>query len=1199
MDEGPRRCSFERTCVHGQVTALSDVVGTVGGRSLVLVGSLSRVYVCEVDESEGGRGQDRHSAVVATKDGVLPSGSTVHGIVVRRSSTASSALSSKDVYHVVAYGNRYVAVMRLEVSLRSTLGSVDPVVARLEVKALRSFQKWVLAVDMRDESLMVGEIDGADGGDGSEGGNADQHVALCMAVGMIDNSVEVCRVVSRGKDGLCSIEVLGRRYGERRCMLYSMDIIGFVVDEDQVPGQAYDVRVAGGTVLFDVVVWRFWVRVPANCGDDVGDEGGSAEGFGGEALVASTVFCGGHTGSVHCVCWDAGGNRVASGSDDRTVRLWMAPWVDLALGPREEDDTTSSPRVVLEHERRVWSLCFVEWPGGGTVYSGLEDGCVTRWDVGTLEDTRASARSAIGFAPVARWGSGKGVRAIRAFERRLLTGGADGSVRVWDADGGTGRTDATVVALRACFEPAAWGEPDAGDPASTPPACGPATMSALAERKHAMGSSFEAIKVMCLVEDGRTLLVATDKGRLATVDIATHAQRVVYASGRSRPLVSIKAHAAENIGVLACCDARGALHLLLYDGTGRGLTEGLTSHVIDGPSRMIDSFFVSHGKRIVLVCLSASGPLQLYDVREDRLEPLPLCTMPSPLGCRITALAHMDLVMNRGMAHESSKDIKLAPSTTLVVMGSAKGGVAVWTLTDGDTAPGGQGHGLLVSLVARQAQGHGATPVQTIALHALHGERVAIETTAMDFCIRRYSLHVAPGSFALNRNNEMRVDAVKTICSVRIGRPLGPACDRNILAGFFAATFLVWDRELDVKVCEFPCAGWKRPWAFSHAGDRIIFCYTSGVGDVHVFKRLDIQRRPPFEIVPGGHGREINSVVDVTGGPGQSLIVTAGADTRLFASQWRRGMLDARCISTQPFGTSTRVLKALRLTPTSAVIVSGGARSIMTAWKAVGSDTDGGLSIEYLSAFANPSVSKWDTLKSQASTDTVDMRVISLALRFSEKTSWIPLTDVDSTPGVLAAIGLSTGEMELRCIPWTHTHRRLHDWPPVAHASTAYPVISMTFADSIVWAGTTNGELIAWHPETGNIETYPAVHASGVNAMAFVPPWNAIVTGGDDQSLSIFCLLARKQRCTVPNAHASAIKDLCILGDDHPILCTIGLDQYLNAWHVSSDKNLMCLGSTLLQVQEPAACCVSGESTVTVVGRGIEQIELKLSCAIY
>ncbi len=1180
MDGSGRRCSFERTCVHGQVTALSEVVGTGGGHSLVLVGSLSRVYVCEAGGLEylnGSECLDRHSAVLATEDGVLPNGSTVHGIVVRRSPAASSVVSSEDFYHVIAYGARYVAVLGLEV----TLGSGGPVVARVVVQAVRSFQKWVLAVNVLNAScVIVGDVDG------NVGRNVDQHVdgrTLYMAVGMIDNSVEVCHVAS-GEEGLWSIGVLGRRYGERRCMLYSMDIIGFVVNDDQGPGagQVYDVRVAGGTVLFDVVVWRFAVRMEEG-GGDFGDGEADAEVYGGgTSMVASTVFCGGHRGSVHCVCWDAGGNRVASGSDDRTVRVWMAPWVDLYPGQRIGEDT-AEPRMVLGHQRRVWSLQFAEWPGGGALYSGLEDGCITRWDVGTLDDTRTVAENTVGLAPVARWGSGKGVRAIRAFKQLLLTGGADGSVRIWDMDGGNGHTEATMVVLRACFELAECSKTDA-DPGSTRSA----TVSELAETKQGLGSSFEAIKVMCFVKEAAsTLLVATDKGRLVAVDVATHTQHVVYDAGPSRPLVNIKAHDLGKRVVLACCDARGELHLLRYDGTCNRLGTGLTLHATDGRSRMIDSFFVSHGTRTVLICLMSSGPLELYEVREDGLDPVPLCRSPSPFSCRITALAYMDLKKSPKTSHASSTGIQPACTTTLVVMGSAKGGVAAWTLTDCHSESGGRG--LHVSLAAYQARGHGATPVQTIALYPFQVARVTIETTAMDFCIQRYSLHITPCSFALNRNNETRVDAVKAICAVHKGR-------RNIVSGFFAARFLIWDRDLDVKVCEFPSAGWKRPWAFAQVDDRVTFCYTSGVGDIHVFQR-HIQRHPPFEIVPGGHVREINSVVDVTGGPGQRLLVTAGADSRLFASYWRRGMLDARCISTQPFGTSTRVLKALRLTPTSAIVVSGGARSIMTAWKMTfDSDTNGQCSIEYLSAFANPTVCKWDALRSEASTDTVDMRATALALRFSEgRNSPAPATYIDSTINVMAAIALSTGEVELRRIPWTHTPRRLHDWPLVAHTSTSYPVISIEFAESTVWAGTTNGDLIAWHPETGNVETYPGVHACGVNAMAFLPSWNAIVTGGDDQSLSIFCLSARQQRCTVPNAHTSAIKDLCVLGYASPILCTIGLDQYLRTWRMSSRENTPAyLGSILLQVHEPAACCVSGASTITVVGRGIERVEVNI-----
>jgi len=154
------------------------------------------------------------------------------------------------------------------------------------------------------------------------------------------------------------------------------------------------------------------------------------------------------------------------------VRVWVAPWVDLRPDQRI-GGVTEGPWFVFANQRRVWSLQFVERPGGGAVYSGLEDGCVTGWDVGTLEDPRAATGNTVGSVPIARWGSGKGVRAVRAFKQRLLTGGADGSVRVWDVCGGTRHTTAAVVVLRACF-----GRCSESDPISTHSV----TIGALAEQ---------------------------------------------------------------------------------------------------------------------------------------------------------------------------------------------------------------------------------------------------------------------------------------------------------------------------------------------------------------------------------------------------------------------------------------------------------------------------------------------------------------------------------------------------------------------------------------------------------------------------------------------------------------------------------------------------------------------------------------------
>ena len=1143
---------------HGAVTALSEVFEAAIGhvtRHLVLVGSLSRLLVCDTGIHGSNQREDGRRVLAART--VMPHGTTVHGIVIRRSPESLERYA----YRVVAYGARYVVVLGLR------MGGRGP---ELEQLAVRALDKWVLAVDAQ---LYLG--------------------GMWMAIGMIDGSVEVCQTMGAGSG---SIRMVGaRQAGPKRCMLYSMDLVSDMVQVGDGTC-AYDVRVAGGTVLFDVVVWRLCVTI-----------GDSDPGVALIRKTHSAVYEGGHTGSVHCICWDADGERLASGSDDRTVQVWAAPWAgnrsteeEMGEAMREEMRMNSWIRA-FDHAGRVWSLRF-SGPGD-VLYTGCEDGRVTGWDVGRGGE-------------VAKWGSGKGVRVIRVFGRMVVTGGAEGSVRIWDADGGVGRTARGTVTLRACF----------GDGESS-------------------GEKTASIKAMKLIDGGRRLLVATDDGRLVDVDVTdvatgdepaamekisgkisekmSETEQVIYSTGSVyRPLVNIRAHEkGQSCGpshgtfektVVACCDACGALHVLWFEDRNEPV-----SLVLDGTTefshRIIDVFFLVHWGRLMMLCYTAADVLELYDVSSTSVA-RHVASCASRLGCRVTAAG-----FTSWMSMERRR-------STYVVLGLAQGGVAVCEIWDRDLAHVVDGTSQMapsnLTVLSYQSRGHNKTPVQTVWVSTNYedGNHLIIETTAADFCVQRYTL-AARCQSGLERNHEVRLEAVKTI--VR-------RYDRTAM-GFFASKFVLWDLDMDVQVCEFPSAGWNRPWALHVADGRdigcpsVTFCYTSGTGDIRVFKR-HLKCCPPYAIVTGSHGREINSVVDVAG-----TLITAGADARIFSATWTgndcgedgtrysRGgdltsmhdmTLAARHVSTQPFGTSTRVLRALETSPNTYLVVSGGARSIMTAWSVrVCDDSSRVVGHRLLSAFANPAVRDREgrALSSAASLDAVDMRVTALALA---KVS----IRGDTSP--LAAIGLSTAELEVRHVPSTLAnthlglpmHQKLHDWEFVAHITTAYPVLSAIWMDSIVWAGTTGGELIAWDPQTGLVETYAAIHACGINAMVAVPESGAIITGGDDQSLSVFSIEAREQSCVVRNAHASAIKDVVVIdgrasrrAGGSRTLCSVGLDQYLRVWElcVSNEATtLTCCESTMLQVHEPAACCVGSDGStarwVTVAGRGIERIDLVL-----
>jgi WD40 repeat protein len=294
----------------------------------------------------------------------------------------------------------------------------------------------------------------------------------------------------------------------------------------------------------------------------------------------------GHEAPVRALAFSPDGGRLASGSDDGTVRLW-----DVAAG--------TSLGVLSGHRVRIESLAFSA--DGGRLASGSADREAHLWETATGRAVAAlTGRAAREAAAAFRDAHEVGV-ALSADGRRLAS--ADGNViQLWDAAAGKplgdlrGHTD-TVRVL--AFSPDASRLASAARYPDFPPRLWDTTTGrAVVLRGHK-----NTVLALAFSPDGRRIATGSRDRTVGLWDAAT-GRSVALLPGHTAPVVRVLFSPSGAYVISASWDHT----LRLWDATGGELLAVLRGH--RGP---VDAAALSADGHC-LASLSQDGTVRLWDV---------------------------------------------------------------------------------------------------------------------------------------------------------------------------------------------------------------------------------------------------------------------------------------------------------------------------------------------------------------------------------------------------------------------------------------------------------------------------------------------------------------------------------------------------------------------------------------------------------
>lgn len=824
--------------VHiGQVSALaliSSIVQQCDGKNekpahdWLVAGMGSQVYVFRIPPA--------YSDAVPTKILALPHAIHVHGIV-----SATCMQSATTVVGV--YGDRYLVLY---------LFDHDTGTLRLLTRLPRCCH-WIMCLDLQIHSQ-------CDYDNCNCNYNDPKGLHVLAYVGLSDNSVEVYQILVNSIPP--TSHLLHRVECGDRCLLYSMGLL-------MLPKRK-KYFVAGGTVFLDIVVWSF--TEPGQDGE-----------LGDSNVRSSPVLyrLKGHQGSIHCVRWGplppSGDTvRLASGSDDRTLRVWTVSLLSSQCRDHIQNMTkqeVSADHVLFGHTGRLWGVWF--WKN--ILDAGEIDLIVTASEDGTCQFWDAGKGACLYTLQTHKF---RGVWQCLFYKNMFFTAGSDAAIKAWSLldifpqgccrprDYPEMTTPSVTYTLQRVLpmpedvqvgEPAICYRPEYAEDSSSEQNSSKPTGKSAKVPAARFDSTAEWIRDLAMLEsdeeDKSILFIATNRGVLHRVDLTWGSRssnnsrttccieerwRTLYVSPTSKPLCTVNAvHKSSETQstrtmLVGACEITGRAILLHLDQAQDSVAEiyewhpcmtGLSIFFPFDTEESLSSLFFdgTSNSAFATVVVGPRGEIAIYGLNDNVLpaastNPRLLMSAVCPSANRITCVSSSECSINGEM---------------ILVTGTSTGGVTVWKV-------GGKVTNGLEALHTF-SQAHEVTPVKFVSKPVLVDPfSFEFESAGSNGTIQKISFYFtmtnATDGTKLVRRGENKCDDLliivgfssrsSSLSSRRKGEhvkesthwPSGRPAETWLAYcwGFKGTRFGVWRQDDEVEVCSIACGSWRRPWTVSH-----------------------------------------------------------------------------------------------------------------------------------------------------------------------------------------------------------------------------------------------------------------------------------------------------------------------------------------------------------------------------------------------